>query len=81
MLGMATVTTAGMAVIAETMVGVVMDPGGLTAEAMGMGGVVVVGIRVTESMSAQAMANYANPYQCFAPGYGWYPCPYDEYGY
>jgi hypothetical protein len=37
-------------------VGVVMDVGGLTVEAMGMVGAVVVGIRVTEHMSAQVMA-------------------------
>jgi hypothetical protein len=22
-----------------------------------------------------------DPNQCFAPGYGWYPCPYYNYGY
>jgi hypothetical protein len=24
---------------------------------------------------------YADPNQCYAPGYGWYPCPYYNYGY
>ena len=24
---------------------------------------------------------YSNPNNCYAPGYGWYPCPYYNYGY
>jgi hypothetical protein len=32
---------------------------------------------------APSYGYYANPYQCFAPEYGWYPCPpnYAGYGY
>jgi hypothetical protein len=69
---MATVTTAGMAVMAvmagEAMVGVVMDPGGLTAEAMGMVGAVMVGIRVTEHMLARVMAITPIPTNALPPG-------------
>jgi hypothetical protein len=30
---------------------------------------------------APSYGYYANPYQCFAPGYGWYPCPPNYAGY
>jgi hypothetical protein len=52
--------TMGMVIVAATAgkatVGVVMDVGGLTVEAMGKVGAVMVGIRVTEHMLAQVMA-------------------------
>jgi hypothetical protein len=47
---------------------VVMDPGGLTAEAMGMVGAVMVGIRVTEHMLARVMAFTPIPTNALPPG-------------
>jgi hypothetical protein len=56
-----------------TMIGIFVDPGGLTGEVM-----VMVDILHTERLSPRGTAITLVP-TCFAAGYGWYQCY--NYGY